>query len=82
MELLLMIWSTEPLEFNLIENLWRIIKRQMSSCRHQIHKVEEMKVAINEELEKLIEKYYEKCIEGMQKRYKLVIQAKSGFIKY
>ena len=80
--LLRMIWPAQSLDLNPIENLWRIIKIRVSGYRHRIHSVEEMKVAISEEWEKLTEEDYRKCIESMHQRYKLVILAKGGSIKY
>ena len=47
-ELLHMIWLVQLLDLKLIKNLWRIIKIQVSSCRYQIHSVEEIRVAISE----------------------------------
>ncbi len=46
--LLCIIWQAQFLDFNPIENLWRIIKIQVSSYCHRIHSVEEMKVVISE----------------------------------
>ena len=44
-----MIWLLQSPYFNPIENLWRIIKIRVGSCRHRARTVEELKVAIQEE---------------------------------
>ncbi len=36
-------------DLNYIENLWRIIKIQVSNCHHRARTVGELKVAIQEE---------------------------------
>ena len=77
-----MIWLVQLPDFNPIENLWRIIKIRVSSHCHNIHSVEEMRVAISKEWEILTQEDYQKCIESMHKRCKLVILAKDGSIKY
>ena len=77
-----MIWPAQSPDLNPIENLWRIIKGRVSSRRHQIHTVEEMKVAISEEWEQLTKEDYRKCIESMHKLCKLVIMVRGGSIKY
>ncbi len=64
-ELLYMIWPAQSSDLNLIENLWCIIKIQVSSYCHKIHSVEEMKVAISKKWEKLMEENYRKWIESM-----------------
>ena len=80
--LLRMIWPAQSPDLNPIENLWRIIRIRVSGYHHKIHSVEEMRVAISEEWEKLTEEDYRKCIESMHQRCKLVILAKGGSIKY
>ena len=71
--LLRMIWPAQSPDLNPIENLWRIIKIRVSSYRHKIHSVEEMRIAISEEWEKLTEEDYRKCTESMHQRCKLLI---------
>ena len=44
--------------------------------------VEELKVVIQEEWERLTEEDYRKCIESMHQQCKLVIRARRGSIKY
>lgn len=75
-------WPTQSPDLNPIENLWRIIKIRISGRRHRIRNVDEMKVAIQEEWERLTEEDFQKCIESMPKRCKLVIKGKGGCIKY
>ncbi len=81
-ELLYMIWSAQFLDLNPIKNFWCIIKIWVSSYYHKIHLVKEIKVAISEKWEKLIDEDYKKCIESIHQRYKLVILAKRRSIKY
>lgn len=52
-------------DFNLIENLWYIIKIQVNSYYHRIYLVEKMKVAISKKLENLIEEDYKKYIKSI-----------------
>ena len=58
--LLCMNWPPQSSDFNLIENLWRIIKIQFSSRPHRARTVEELKVAIQEEWEWLTKEDYRK----------------------
>ncbi len=58
--LLCMNWPSQSPDLNLIENLWRIIKIRVSSCRHRACMVEKLKVAIQEEWEQLTEEDYRK----------------------
>ena len=55
-------WPAQSPDLNPIENLWHIIKIRFIGRRHQIHLVEDMRVAISEEWESLTE-------EGFQKVY-------------
>ena len=80
--LLYMNWPPKSPDFNFIENLWWIIKIQVSFHRHRACMVEKLKVAIQEEWERLTEEDYRKCIESMHKRCKLVIRAQRVSIKY
>ena len=79
--LLWMNWPLQSLDLNHIKNLWRIIQIQVSSRRHRACTVEELKVAIQEEWEWLVEENYGKCIESMHKQCKLLIWAKWSSIK-
>ncbi len=80
--LLFINWPPQSPDLNHLENLWRIIKIQVSSCRHRARTLEELKVAIQEKWERLTEEDYKKWIENMHKRCKLVIRAERDFIKY
>ena len=55
--LLRIIWPVQSPDLNPIENFWRIIKIRVRGRRHRIHSVEEKRVAIREEWEKLTEDY-------------------------
>ena len=61
-------------DLNPIENLWRIIKIRVNAQQHRIHFLEEMK--------KVTEEDFRKCIESMHCRCKLLILARGGSIKY
>ena len=80
--LLRMLWPAQSLDLNPIKNLWCIIKIRVSAQRHWIHLLEVMQKVIHEEWDKLMKKDFCKCIESMPKRCKLVILARSSFIKY
>ena len=80
--LLRVIWAAQSPDLNPIGNLWHIIKIRVSGQRHRIRSVEEMRIAISEEWERLTEEDYRKCIENMHKRCKLVILARGESIKY
>ncbi len=81
-ELICMDWPAQSPELNPIENLWRIIKIQVSAQHHQIHLLESMKEVIKEEWKKLTKEDFCACIESMPKWCKLVIKAWGGSIKY
>lgn len=60
-----------------------LLKYGLTGAVTEFRNVEEMKVAIQEEWERLTEEDFRKCIEStMPKRCKLVIKAKGGSIKY
>ena len=69
-------WSTQSFDFNLIENLWRIIKIRISVRRHQIHNIEIMKLIIKKKWKFLKMKNYVKFIENMSRRIQLIIKIK------
>ncbi len=75
-------WLLQLLDLNSIENLWQIIKIRVSSRGHRARMIEKLKVAIQEEWERLTEKNYRQYIECIHKQFKLVIQAKRGSIMY
>ncbi len=72
----------QPLDFDLIKNLWQIIKIQVSAQHHQIWSLKSMKEVIKQEWEKLTEKIFCVEIEGTHKQCKLVILAWSRSNKY
>ena len=75
-------WPAQSPDLNSIENLWAIIKLNISKRRHRIHSLEAMEQAIKEEWNMLNEEDFRACIESMPRRIQLVIKAKGGAIKY
>ena len=80
--LICMDWLPQSSNVNSIENLWRIIKIQVSAQRHWIYSLESMKEVIKEEWEKLIKEDFCVCIESMPTWCKLVVEARGESIKY
>lgn len=61
-----------------LEKLWRFIKIRVSSRRHRVRTVEELKLQFKRNGSDLTEDY----IESMHKRCKPAIRAKGGSIEY
>ena len=81
--------SMEPLphpaqspDMNPIEHVWYLIKTRINKRRNRPKTVEEMKVALLEEWEKIDIKVINSLIESMPRRVQALIEAKGGATKY
>ena len=75
-------WLIQLFDFNSIENLWRLIKKQIIDKRHRIRSVDEMKQIIEFEWELLTVKNFRRSIKNMPDRCRTVVQAREKATKY
>ena len=75
-------WPAQSPDFNPIENLWMILKRQISTRDPPAKTVKELKAVVQEEWKKISVDNVKHLGKSMPKRAKLVIKAKGFGTKY
>lgn len=75
-------WPVQSPNLNPIKHLQRIMKLWISKKCYLINNLQEMEAVLQEEWDKLTPTNWKACIKSIKRRYKLVIKAKGGSIKY
>ena len=73
-------WPSKLSDLNSIENLWETLKQRVYS--HNPTNIDDLKMYIEEETAKITKKECEGLIGSMNKRVKMVIEAKGNIISY
>ena len=76
-----MSWPAQSPDLNPIENLWSIMKYEISKLPKPQSK-DEMAILIKEQWNRLTPKVWNNLIESMPRRIKACIQAEGGSIRY
>ena len=77
-----LIWPANSPDMNPIEHVWYLIKIAINKRKTKPRNVEELKIALLEEWEKIDIKVINSLIESMPRRVQALIEAKGGATKY
>lgn len=75
-------WLAQSPDFNLIENLWRIMKLRISRRRYLITNIKQMEVVLQEEWDALTPADWRNCVLSFTRRLKECIRNKGGYTHY
>ncbi|KAG1460324.1 hypothetical protein G6F46_005662 [Rhizopus delemar] len=67
---------------NAIEHVWNALERQIERKRSSIKNLEQLKVALQEEWDRMNDEFADRLVRSMKRRCKAVIKAKGGATEY
>ncbi|KAG1048993.1 hypothetical protein G6F43_008654 [Rhizopus delemar] len=65
-----------------IEHVWNALERQIERKRSSVKNLEQLKVALREEWERMDDEFADRLVQSMKRRCEAIIKAKGGATEY
>ncbi|KAG1448860.1 hypothetical protein G6F46_009936 [Rhizopus delemar] len=75
-------WPGQSPDLNLIEHVWNALERRVERERSSVKKLEQLKVALREEWERMDDEFADGSVRNMKRRCKAVVKTKGGVKEY
>ena len=75
-------WPAQSPDLNPIEHVWNALERRIERKRSSIKNLEQLKVALREEWERMDDEFADRLVRSMKRRCEAVIKAKGGATEY
>ncbi|KAG1440870.1 hypothetical protein G6F46_013729 [Rhizopus delemar] len=74
-------WPAQSPDLNPIEHVWNALERRIERKRSSIKNLEQLKVALREEWERMDDEFADRLVRSMKRRCEAVIKAKGGVLR-
>ncbi len=81
-DLHILFWPTQSLDFNLIENLWAEVKKNIYKQKKKSTNLAELEKYVQKEWKAILKCLIENLVDSMPERIQTVIAAEGGATKY
>ncbi|KAG1508503.1 hypothetical protein G6F52_011373 [Rhizopus delemar] len=71
-------WLAQSTDLNPIEHVWNALERRIKRKRLSVKNLEQLKVALREEWERMDDEFADRLVQSMKRRCEAVIKAKGG----
>ncbi|KAG1576871.1 hypothetical protein G6F46_006587 [Rhizopus delemar] len=75
-------WPAQSPDLNPIEHVWNALERRIERKRSSIKNLEQLKVALREEWERMDDEFADRLVRSMKRRCEAVIKTKGGATEY
>ncbi|KAG1039200.1 hypothetical protein G6F43_012558 [Rhizopus delemar] len=75
-------WPAQSPDLNPIEHVWNALERRIERKRSSVKNLEQLKVALREEWERMDDEFADRLVRSMKRRCEAVIKAKGGATEY